>query len=131
MASRSGGSVLVVDDHELVRSLLVDVLEDAEIDVLEADSGPAALDIIQDRGHEIGCIVQDMSMPGMSGPETIEKTLRILPDARIIVLSVDDEASVRLKLGSAPITACLEKPCDTDRLVEIVLKTIDAGAAGG
>lgn len=108
----------------------MDVLEDADIDVLEADSGPAALDIISDRGHEIGCIVQDMSMPGMSGPETIEKTLHILPDARIIVLSVDDEASVRLKLGDAPIAACLEKPCDTDRLVEIVLRTIDSDGAG-
>ena len=129
MASRSGGSVLVVDDHELVRSLLVDVLKDADIDVLEADSGSAALDIIHDRGHEIGCIVQDMSMPGMSGPETIEKTLSIFPDARIIVLSVDDEATVRSKLGKAPIAACLEKPCDTDRLVDIVLKTIDADRA--
>lgn len=128
MASRSGGSVLVVDDHELVRSLLVEVLEDADIDVLEADSGAAALDIINDRGNDIGCIVQDMSMPGMSGPETIEKTLRILPGARIIVLSVDDEATVRSKLGNAPITACLEKPCDTDRLVNIVLETINSHA---
>ena len=130
MASRSGGSVLVVDDHELVRSLLVEVLEDADMDVLEADSGPAALDIIKDRGRDIACIVQDMSMPGMSGPETIEKTLSILPDARIIVLSVDDEATVRSKLGNAPIRACLEKPCDTDRLVNIVLQTIESDGAG-
>ena len=106
----------------------MDVLEDADIDVLEADSGPAALDIIHNRGHEIGCIVQDMSMPGMSGPETIEKTLAILPDARIIVLSVDDEATVRSKLGNAPITACIEKPCDTERLVNIVLETINSHA---
>ena len=108
----------------------MDVLEDAGIDVLQADSGPAALEILEDRGHDIGCIVQDMSMPGMSGPETIEKSLGMLPDARIIVLSVDDEATVRSKLGDAPIRACLEKPCDTDRLVEIVLQTIDSNGAG-
>lgn len=110
--------------------MLVDVLEDADLDVLEAGSGPAALDMIRDRGHEISCIVQDMSMPGMSGPETIENTLRILPDARIIVLSVDDEATVRSKLGAVPIAAYLEKPCDTDRLVEIVLDTIHSRGAG-
>ena len=126
MASRLGGSVLVVDDHELVRSLIVDVLEDAGMDVLAADSGPAALEIIRERGHEIGCIVQDMSMPGMSGPETIEQTLSILPEARIIVLSVDDEATVRSRLVNTPIKACLEKPCDTDRLVDVVRQTMDA-----
>ena len=118
--------MLVVDDHELVRNLLVDVLEGAGMDVLAADSGPAALQILGEHGQEIGCIVQDMSMPGMSGPETIEKTLQILPDARIIVLSVDDEATVRSRLVNAPIRGCLEKPCDSDRLVDIVQQTIDA-----
>ncbi|MDJ0760667.1 MAG: response regulator [Woeseiaceae bacterium] len=126
MAPGSGGRVLVVDDHELVRSLLVDVLEGAGLEVLAADSGPAALEIVTEHGEDIGCIVQDMSMPGMSGPETIDKTLGILPDARIIVLSVDDEATVRSQLVNAPIRACLEKPCDTDRLVDLVQQTINS-----
>ncbi|MDJ0917413.1 MAG: response regulator [Woeseiaceae bacterium] len=126
MTSRSGGRVLVVDDHELVRSLIVDVLEEAGLDVLAAESGPTALELVAEHGKDIGCIVQDMSMPGMSGPETIEKTLGILPNARIIVLSVDDEATVRSQLVDAPIRACLEKPCDTDRLVDLVQQTVES-----
>lgn len=125
LAGQDSRSILVVDDHELVRSLLVTVLESAGYSVIEASSGPSALSILETRPADIACIVQDMSMPGMSGKETIEQVLEIVPDARIIVLSVDDEASVLAELGNLPITAYLEKPCDTDRLVDVVTRTID------
>ena len=116
--------VLVVDDHELVRSLLVDVLRSGGFRTIEAGSGPAALALIEAQKSDIDCIIQDMSMPLMTGPEIIEKTLQIFPEARILVLSVDNEESVMLQLGELPVAGYLEKPCDTRELLETVAALI-------
>ena len=87
--------MLVVDDHDLVRSLIVEILENAGLVVMQAGNGHDALDLVRTEGNTIGCILQDMSMPGMSGPETITEILAIMPQANIIVLSVDEEFAVR------------------------------------
>jgi DNA-binding NarL/FixJ family response regulator len=112
--------VLVVDDHELVRNLIVQVLSAADIPTLEAASGEDALDLIRARKDAIGCIIQDMSMPGMSGPAIIAETLSIYPTAKILVLSVDDERTVLHRLKDLNIAGYLEKPCDSAELVEKV-----------
>ncbi len=112
--------VLVVDDHELVRKLIVQVLETADIATLEADSGEAALATLSERRGDIGCIIQDMSMPGMSGPAIIEESLKIDPSAKILVLSVDDERTVLQRLQDLKIAGYLEKPCDSAELVQKV-----------
>ncbi len=112
--------MLVVDDHDLVRSLIVEILENAGFAVIQANNGGDALDLVRSHGNTIGCILQDMSMPGMSGPETITQTLAIKPDANIIVLSVDEEYVVRQELGDLQVAGCLEKPCDSDLLIDTV-----------
>ena len=113
-------SVLVVADHDLVRSLIVEILENAGLAVMQAGNGNDALDLVRTEGSTIGCILQDMSMPGMSGPETITEILAIMPQANIIVLSVDEEFAVRQELGDLKVAGCLEKPCDSDLLVDTV-----------
>ncbi len=117
--------MLVVDDHDLVRGLIVEILERAGVAVLQADNGSDAVEIVRTQGTAIGLILQDMSMPGMSGPETIAATLSLMPDANIIVLSVDEEFAVRQELGDLRVAGCLEKPCDADLLVDTVRSFID------
>ncbi len=117
--------MLVVDDHDLVRSLIVEILENAGLHVLQAGNGADALDIVRAQSHAIGCILQDMSMPGMSGPETITEILALMPDANIIVLSVDEEYAVRQELGTLDVAGCLEKPCDSDLLIDTVRPFMD------
>lgn len=112
--------MLVVDDHDLVRGLIVEILQRAGVAVLQANNGTDAVELVRTHGSAIGLILQDMSMPGMSGPETIEKTLAVMPDANIIVLSVDEEFAVRQDLGDLVVAGCLEKPCDADVLIDTV-----------
>ena len=125
-ASLGARQVLVVDDHELVRQLIVEVLRSSGLDVVQADSGQSALSIVSQSKDRIGCIVQDMSMPGMSAPETISETLKVFPKAKIVVLSVDDEAMVRQELGGNKVVGYLQKPCDTDVLINTVRKVLDS-----
>ena len=113
-------TVLVVDDHDLVRNLIAEILASAGFTVLEASGGQAAIDIVRECGDSIDCVLQDMSMPGMSGPETIAGLQAIIPDIRIIVLSVDQEPLVRQELGDLSVLGYLEKPCDTQQLLDTV-----------
>lgn len=112
--------LLVVDDHDLVRGLIAEILSNAGFDVIEADCGRAAIDIVSTEGEQIACVLQDMSMPEMSGPETIQRLKALRPDLRILVLSVDEEPVVRHELGDLDVYGFLEKPCDSDRLLETV-----------
>lgn len=66
----SGRRVMIVDDSAVQRKLLSAILRRRGYDVVEADSGQSALDLMSDVGAEI--IISDWMMPGMTGPELCE-----------------------------------------------------------
>ena len=76
--------VLLVDDHDLVRTGIRRLLEDNEgIEVVgEARSGEEALSAVQAVQPEI--VLMDVNMPGMGGLEATRKLLRINPGLKII-----------------------------------------------
>lgn len=113
-------SVLVVDDNDLVRNLIVTILEDAGITVLAAASGKEAIEQVSDEGNAIACVLQDLSMPQMPGEEIIAELLRIDPTLAIVILSVDDPAYSASKLSELDIAGYIQKPFDTAALVSKV-----------
>lgn len=109
------GAVLVVDDHDLVRNLVVGILMNDGFAVRSAASGPEAIERVRaDPG--IGCVLQDLSMPGMSGEETIAQLASIRPRLPILVYSADEEAAVAHRLAPLGIAGYLQKPFDPDEL---------------
>lgn len=66
-------TIMIVDDHELIRELLEDWLQDQGYEVLLASNGPEALEIFAERGHELDLVFLDITMPKMSGLEVLEK----------------------------------------------------------
>lgn len=77
--------ILVVDDDDLVRATLRQMLENAGHEVLEAANGRLALESIENR--EIDLVIADIIMPEMDGIETIQELRRKAPDLRIIAIS--------------------------------------------
>ena len=65
----SGWVVLVVDDEEAVRHMMARALTDAGFRVLEARDGEEARGLLDTAGPQIGLVVSDMEMPGMTGLE--------------------------------------------------------------
>lgn len=123
-ASPTNKLVLVVDDHRLVRSLIVTILEEAGYRVLDASSGAAALGLVGEHGADVGCVIQDLSMPTMSGAETIEAMQRLEPDLPILAMSVHDEAHGRSLLGQGRIAGYIQKPFEPAALVRCVRSII-------
>lgn len=82
----AAGTVLLVDDEELVRASTADMLADLGYMVVEAASAAEALQLI-DGGLSIDVLVTDHLMPGMTGPELAREVRLRQPDVRILVIS--------------------------------------------
>lgn len=88
-------SVLLVDDHKILRDGIRAILErSAEFQVIgEAECGADALRLSKDSRPDI--ILMDISMPGLSGIEATTEVLRHSPRSKVVILSMyDDEHSV-------------------------------------
>jgi two-component system, NarL family, invasion response regulator UvrY len=90
-AARSPVSVLLVDDHAVVREGYIRLLERHGDIVVIGEAGDAAT------AHSLFChldpqiVVMDISMPGTSGIEAMRRMLRYKPDARVLVFSMHED----------------------------------------
>ena len=80
-------TVLVVDDEELIRSLVRRFLEADGYSVVEAASGSEALQIAKTHVVSLRLLITDMLMPEMSGAELAERAARLSPRLRMIFMS--------------------------------------------
>jgi DNA-binding NarL/FixJ family response regulator len=110
-------SVVVVDDHELFRGGLVQLLEERGIAVVGvASSGAEAIALCSELTPDV--VLMDLNMPGMSGIEATQRLAARAPLVKTLVLTVvDDPRSVTDALLAG---ACgyLLKDASTDQIVE-------------
>jgi two-component system, cell cycle sensor histidine kinase and response regulator CckA len=87
-APRGGhGTILIVEDHEAVRRLAADVLRAHGYDVLVADDGLQALDVVTARGGGVDLLLTDVVMPRMSGREVASALQSRIPDLAVLFMS--------------------------------------------
>jgi two-component system invasion response regulator UvrY len=119
-------SVLLVDDHELVRAGFRRLLEDGEqFEVIaEAGSGEQA---VQDYGKfHPQVVVMDISMPGIGGVGAIERIIARDPQARILVLSVHEDSVFTTRALQAGALGFIPKRSAPEEM----LKAVDMVAKG-
>jgi CheY-like chemotaxis protein len=123
LAPEAGHTVLVVDDEAQVRALTGETLELLGYRVLEADSGPAALALLEKETPDV--MLFDYAMPGMNGAELAGRVRARWPQAPIVFASGHaDTAAVETALGGQAII--LRKPFDMETLAQTI-----AGLVGG
>lgn len=118
--------VILVDDHQLVRSGIRRLLDDAEnIDVVgEAASGEDALQLVREQKPDV--VLMDVSMPGIGGLEATRKLLRISPDLKIIALTIHVEEPYPSRLMEAGAMGYITKGCDEKEIVGAI-RSVDRG----
>ena len=107
----AASTILVVEDDAIVRMLIVDVLEELEFKVLEAEHAEAALVFIEDNIHVIDLMMTDWGLPGMNGKELADKTRTLRPALPILLASGYAE-NIELPAGVQMIA----KPFSIDQL---------------
>ena len=84
--------VLLVDDHDLFRTGLRNLLEEQGVQVVgECDNGTEALHAVREVAPDV--VVMDLNMPGISGVEATRQISMIAPLTRVLVLTISDQDS--------------------------------------
>ena len=119
-ALRGAGVILVVDDEPLVRQMAKLALERHGYTVLLAESGPAAIDVFRRYPGEIALVVLDLSMPQMSGEETLPELNKIRPGVKVVVSSGYSEAEAMNLFRGQRVVGFIQKPYNSKGLAEKV-----------
>lgn len=115
--TRTGATILVVDDEPDVREAAQDILQELGYTTLTAASGEAALDIC--RAQRVALVVLDLGMPGMGGLNCLRELRRLDPTPHVLVASgyAGDRETVILRSHAAEF---IQKPYRLGELVERV-----------
>jgi signal transduction histidine kinase/ActR/RegA family two-component response regulator len=115
-----GGSyrILVVDDETMIRAVVVESLRDQGCEVIEAESGQAALHVIETL-PPIDILVTDVGMPGMTGRQLAAAARRIRPSLPIILIT-GYAGDALGDLAFEPGIAILAKPFNLEALTALI-----------
>ena len=127
MTSEQRIRVLIVDDHPVVRAGLRKVLEsEPDLEVV-GEAADARNAVFQTRATKPDVILMDVVMPGKTGIEAIPDVLHDAPEAKILILSMqDDPRYVREAFDAGASGYVLKEAVDTD-----VVAAIRDVASGG
>ncbi|OIJ11824.1 response regulator [Anaerobacillus alkalilacustris] len=109
--------ILLAEDEEVLRMLIVDTLEDEEYEIDEATDGGEALELIHQNDYDL--ILIDYMMPVMTGLEVIEK-VREIPDksqVKIVMLSAKNQQTDKERVTHAGADYFISKPFSPMELV--------------
>ena len=121
--------LLIVDDHEVVRSGLRRLLENNKdiSHIAECASGEEAYSYLYD--NETHIIIMDISMPGKGGIETTQQIKKRYPEIKIIILSMHDNPMMVSKAISAGANAYILKNEISDNLLDALDKLIHGSSS--
>jgi DNA-binding NarL/FixJ family response regulator len=108
--------VLIVDDHQLFRTGLADLLTAEGLNVVGAVAdGEGAMELVTEAAPDV--VLMDLEMPGMSGIETTRRIAEIAPRTRVVVLTIDAEEQSLVDAISAGACGYLLKGTSLESLV--------------
>lgn len=112
-----GGTVLVVDDEDSVRSVAKIILEDSGFSVLTAADGQHGVELFREHADDIRVVLLDLTMPRMDGRQALREIRRIRPDVRVLLSSGYDEGEAGDELAGNRVTAFIQKPYRAEQLL--------------
>lgn len=112
--------ILVIDDEEAVREAITDILDLEEIPVLTAPDGETGKALFAQRQDEIALVVLDLTMPGLSGEETLRQLKEIDPELKVLLSSGYTRAEVADLFAELGVAGFLQKPYNALRLIDAV-----------
>jgi FixJ family two-component response regulator len=110
--------VAVVDDSESVRESLPDLLEQVGLTVQAFASAEAFL--TSGAADTTNCLVLDVGLPGMSGPDLQQELIRRGSRIPVVFITAQGDKSLRPRLLAAGAVACLFKPFSDTALIDAV-----------
>ena len=124
---RASGTILLVEDDDLVRDLVRRMLEEQGYTVIEESDGSRAFALLERHAGPIAALVTDVLMPGLHGPELARRAAELRPRMPVLYLS----GHANPALGACGDAHFLAKPFKAEALtakLRVILAAPDAGA---
>jgi two-component system, NarL family, response regulator DegU len=117
-------TVVIADDHQLLRQALRRALEDGGFRVLsEAGDGEEAVRLVQQDRPDV--VVMDVTMPVLDGIEATRRIHAATGESKVLVLTMHDEDALRVKALRAGAVGFLTKDCAMQEVVETVRRVAE------
>lgn len=118
-------TILIVDDSEMNRAMLTEMLQE-DFDILEAESGEAGLQILQQKKEGISLVLLDIVMPGMDGFDVLGYMNRtgMMDTLPVIMISSEDSQSVVRRAYDMGASDYISRPFDAQIVYRRVMNTI-------
>jgi DNA-binding NtrC family response regulator len=110
------GTILLVDDEEMVLNLGTAIVKMLGYDVLEAKNGGEAVEIYRENKDTVDMVILDMAMPDMNGGEAYDRMKEIDPEVKVLLTSgygIEGQATEIMKQGC---NGFIQKPFSIDNL---------------
>ena len=112
--------VLVVDDDNLLRKLVTEQLAKGDFDAAPAASGQQALDILRDADYDV--VLLDITMPGLSGLDTLCEIRKLEDPPEVIMLTADTSLATGIEAMRHGAYDYLAKPATLDEMEAVIRK---------
>ncbi|MGV3770864.1 MAG: ATP-binding protein, partial [Sphingobium phenoxybenzoativorans] len=122
------GTILLVEDEDMVRAVAERALSRQGYTVLTAADGEQGLEVLARGGETIDLLISDVVMPNMDGPTMVSHARKTHPDLPVLFMSGYAEEQLRKSIDIANV-AFLPKPFSVSQLAEAARDAMGAGAA--
>jgi PAS domain S-box-containing protein len=120
------GTILVVDDEEVVRRTATSALQRYGYTVLTAEDGREGVNLYRDMAESISMILLDMTMPVMGGEEALRNLKMINPGVRVLLSSGFNEVEAIRRFTGKGLAGFIQKPYTAAALAEKVRAVLDS-----
>ncbi len=115
--------ILIIDDEELIRETLRDILEHEGYQVEEASDGQMGINLIKKNSFDL--ILCDIKMPKVDGMEVLEKSMELAPDVPVIMISGHGTVETAIEAAKKGAFDFISKPPDLNRMLITIRNALD------
>lgn len=125
LKSNLSETILIVDDEDLLRETMSEVLQNAGYQVIQAKHGIQALEIYRDQKDSISLIISDLGMPYMDGEELFNELKKITPDISVIISTGYLEKTSKEDMLKRGVKEIILKPYRIKDLLVVLRQVLD------
>jgi PAS domain S-box-containing protein len=121
--------VLIIDDEEIVRRTASSTLMRRGYRVRVASDGKEGVGVLRAEKCRISLVILDVTMPGMSGLETLREIRKVAPHLKVLISSGYGEEQTMSMFTGHEVSGFIQKPYSTERLLDKVARSLHSSPA--
>ena len=128
--NKGNETILIIEDEKMLRTLLINQLQDIGYKVLEAGVGEQGLEVYYKHRDEIDLVLLDLGLPKTEGAELVDKILEDNENVSIIIASGYIGPEVRAGLSKKGVNRFVQKPFELNTIVSEIRSALDSAGTG-